>query len=300
MTIRHLRIFVQVYQTLSITKAARELHMTQPTVTRAIQEIERYYNIALFERMNHRLYVTEGGKLFYTHALHIVDSFEQMEKGMRGWNEEGMLRVGSSITLGSQFMPRVVAIMKERYPKLQIHVSVSNAAQIRSDLLENKLDIALIEGDFTQPPLHAEEFSEDRLVLVMSPVNPLCKKKNLYLQDFSKEDFLLRENGSVGRALLNHVFAVHGLQLEPVWESASTRAVVEAVKNNLGISFLPQHLVAASIEAGDIVTQQVKDEDFVRKNYIVWHENKYITSTAREFINLCHELGKDYLTNEAC
>ena len=100
MTLRHMKIFLAVYQTQHITKAAQQLRMTQPAVTRAIQEIESYYGIRLFERINRKLYITQTGTMFYTYAVHIVDSFDQMEKGLRDWDQLGLLRVGTTIALG--------------------------------------------------------------------------------------------------------------------------------------------------------------------------------------------------------
>ena len=99
MTLRHMKIFLAVYQTQHITKAAQQLRMTQPAVTRAIQEIESYYGIRLFERINRKLYITQTGTMFYTYAVHIVDSFDQMEKGLRDWDQLGLLRVGTTIAL---------------------------------------------------------------------------------------------------------------------------------------------------------------------------------------------------------
>lgn len=94
MTLRHMKIFLAVYQTQHITKAAQQLRMTQPAVTRAIQEIESYYGIRLFERINRKLYITQTGTMFYTYAVHIVDSFDQMEKGLRDWTSWGFSGLG--------------------------------------------------------------------------------------------------------------------------------------------------------------------------------------------------------------
>ena len=114
MTVKHMKIFIQVYQTQNITRAAGLLHMTQPAVSRAIQELEKYYGVNLFERMNHHLYVTESGRQFYAHALHIVESFDLMEKGLRNGDESGVLRVGASISLGNFLMPQLVTEFQKR------------------------------------------------------------------------------------------------------------------------------------------------------------------------------------------
>lgn len=287
MTVRHLKIFVTVYQTGNITRAAKLLYMTQPSVSRAIQELETHYGVKLFERINRRLSVTESGKQLYAQALHIVDSFDMMEKGLRNWDEFGVLRIGATITIGTVFMPQAVARFQASHENLRVEVKVSNGAQLRQALLDNTIDLALIEGGFSDKNLVMKPFAQDRLVLILSPGDPLLQRKSLTLSDLKNCRFLLRENGSVGRSFLNHVFAARGFALTPLWESASTRAIIHAVSMGLGVSILPEQLVAAEIASGVIAMMPVSDEPFGRSNYIVWHKNKFLTQSAKAFISLC-------------
>lgn len=289
MTIRHMRIFVQVYQSQNITRAASLLHMSQPAVTRAIQEIEAYYGVCLFERINRRLSVTEGGRQLYAQALHIVDAFDVMEKGLRNWDKFGVLRVGASITMGNFLLPELVSRFQKELPNLRIYASISNGAGLQDALMDNRLDLALIEGGVGNPQLHVEVFDEDRLVLVVPPSHPLLSQEEVSLEDCNGCPLLLREKGSVGRSFLDHVFAVRGITLHPVWESASTQAIVKAVGCGLGISFLPEQLVRRDIADGVVCTRVVSGVDFSRKNYIVWHKNKYLTEAAKRFIALCKD-----------
>lgn len=287
MTIRHIKIFIQVFQTKNITRAAQLLHMTQPAVTRAIQEMEHYYGVFLFERLNRRLYITESGKQLYSQALHIAESFDLMEKGLRNWDEFGILRIGASITLGNFLLPQLVSIYQGRHPNLQIRATISNGYKLQQMLYNNQLDFALIENEVSQDRLKMEPFSEDQLILILPPNHPLKKKAGIQLRDLTSYPFLLRESGSVGRTFLNHIFSSHGMILEPLWESASTQAIVKAVSIGIGISFLPEQLVKADIENGTIATCPISDAPLIRKNYIVWHQNKFLTKSALEFISLC-------------
>lgn len=291
MTVRHLEIFIAVYRTQNITKAAELLHMTQPSVTRAIQEIERYYGISLFERINRRLHTTEVAKQLYTQALHIVDSFDLMEKGLRNWDEFGILRIGATITLGNTFLPKAVAVFRNLHPELQIHVRVANGAYLQQSLLDNTLDLAFIEGELSDEHLCTEFLLKDRLVLIMRPDDPLGKSAAINIHDLKSANFILREEGSVGRSLLNHIFAVHRIRIEPVWESVSTHAIINAVAAGLGISFLPETLVKNAIESGIVITREINNISFVRENYIVHHKSKFLTKSLKEFMELCHQMA---------
>ena len=135
-TVRHMRIFLEVYRQQNITHAAQILHMTQPAVTRAIQELERYYGARLFERMNRRLAVTESGRLLYGQALHIVESFDQLERGLRDWDQQGVLRVGSSVTLGTFLMPALAAAFQGRRPGVRLRVQIANGGALERLLRE--------------------------------------------------------------------------------------------------------------------------------------------------------------------
>lgn len=291
MTIRHMRIFLEVYKTENITAAAARLHMTQPAVTRAIQEIERYYGVRLFERINRRLYITPSGEQLYAHALHITDSFDLMEKGLRNWDELGVLRVGASITPGNFLLPELAVRMREKRPLLRLHATVASGRQLTSALLDNRLDLAVIEDLVSDDHLHCEPFASDRLVLILPPDHPLCAHSSVNLAQLVPYPFLLREKGSVGRSFLDHVFAAHELPLSPIWESASTQAIVKAVAAGLGISILPEQLVRADLRSGSVVTLPIEDEQLVRTHAIVWHRHKFLTACAREFIALCHTYG---------
>ena len=289
MTVRHLKIFVEVYREMNITRASEKLYMTQPAVSRAIQELEHYYGVALFERINRRISVTEAGKELYAYAVHIIDSFDRAEKGLRNWDEIGVFRVGASVTLGSMLLPKVLKEFHTRHPGLTVKATVTNGTRLQRMLEDNELDLALIEGSVENDNLLAEEFSEDRLILLVPPGSELLDREDVTLAELQEYPMLLRENESVSRILLNHVFALHGLPVNPLMESVSVHAIVEGVHEGLGISFLPEHLIRHSIESGFVATRPVSDERFLRKNYIVRHKNKLVSRSAKAFETICRE-----------
>ena len=285
MTIRHMKIFMQVYQMQNITQAAKLLRMTQPAVTRAIQEIENYYGVCLFERLNRRLLVTENGKQLYAQVLHIVDAFDTMEKSLRNWDMFGVIRVGASITIGNFLLPKLASQFQKIYPDMKMRVTISNGENLQNALIDNKLDIALIEGGTGEPELYAEPLDKDKLVLIVPPEHPLLLQEKNELKELLP--LLLREKGSIGRTFLDNFFALRGILLDPVWESTSTQALINAVSYGIGISILPEQLVYQSVLSGDVCTQEIVDADFTRQHYLVWHKNKYLTDTMKHFIALC-------------
>lgn len=285
MTLRHMKIYLAVYRSENVTKAAKSLFMTQPAVTRAVQEIEGYYGIKLFDRINRRLRVTEAGKAFYDYALHIVDSFEQMERELRNWDELGILRMGTSVTVGNFMLPKVMSAFKQKHAGIKVKATVSNGQTLQDALLDNLLDFAVIEGGVIDELLQYECIANDRLVPVLPP-DSKYKDSLVELAELSNEPLVLREHGSAGRAFVDHVFAVHGFYIEPMIESISTEAIIQAVHIGLGISFLPEQLTMEGIKSGYVSTCKLIDETFSRKTLLVWHKHKFLTESAKEAMDL--------------
>ena len=178
-------------------------------------------------------------------------------------------------------------------PALRVEARVARGEEIRAALLDNRLDLALVEGELGDARLLEERFLEDRLVLVAPPGDPLLARERLRLADLGERRLLLREPGSAGRALVEHVFAARGVPLAPLWESASTRALVRAAEAGLGVALLPERLVRGDIAAGRVGTRAVEDEPFVRGNYLVRHRSKFLTPGAQEFLALCRALAAE-------
>ncbi|EHI58391.1 LysR family transcriptional regulator, partial [Hungatella hathewayi] len=158
MTLRHMKIFVTVYQNKGITSASQILHLAQPSVSLAIRELEEYYGIHLFERIGRRIYPTECGKDFYGYALHIVSLFDEMETKVRNWDAIGTLRIGASVTIGTHLLPGILKRASILYPDLTIKVLINNSTYIEEHLMDNTIDVGLIETRPELPDLVYEPF----------------------------------------------------------------------------------------------------------------------------------------------
>ncbi len=295
MTIRLLKIFITVYQKESITEAASALNMTQPTVTRAIQELEDHYSLQLFERIHRRLYVTEAGKQLYKQAVHVVSSLDQLEKDMTDWDQNGVLRVGASTTLGCILLPGLISEFQKTHPGLALNSLVSDRADVQNRLLHNEIDFALIDGIPDDPDLKMAFLGKDRMVLILPPEHPLCWKENLTVQDLSGQPIVISGEGSASRNFLEHLFSLHSMTLKPVMESGSIPAIIQAVQAGIGISLVPQALVSLYAKRDSITERKLSYEVLSRDNHIVWHESKYLGKNSREFIDLAKSLGRKVL-----
>ena len=166
MTFRHLKIFIAVAQTGSMSAAARELYIAQPTVSQVIAEIENEYGIRLFERLSRRLYITREGRQLLDYARHITALFEEMERDLHYASRNRTLRVGATITVGSCVLPALVARFEAENPSDTVEVLVDNTRVIEEKILSSELDFGLVEGDVTEPDLLSRPVLRDELVLI--------------------------------------------------------------------------------------------------------------------------------------
>lgn len=288
MTLRHMKIFCALCDAgCNTTKAAGHLNMTQPAVSLAIKELEQYYGIVLFDRIGRRLQITSAGENFLQYARRITAQFDDMEREMRNWDSAGILRVGASLTIGSQFLPHYVKAFSHQQPGTQIQVIVSSSDTLEQALMSNQLDFALIEGISHNPAMHMEEYMEDRLSIIASPQSGFRQDQVLPLDQFCRQPFLLREPGSGTREVFDRAAEAVGIYIRPIWESSSNTALIHAVVNGLGLAVLPQRMVQGALERGLVVSIGAEGIDLRRSFYIIHHKDKYLTPTVRAFLDLC-------------
>ena len=286
-----MRIFVSVFQKNSITKAAQELHLTQPSVSLAVRELEDYYGIRLFDRIGRHIAPTECGKEFYRYAVHIVSLFNEMEKKMRNWDTFGTLRIGASITIGTHILPVLIHRYQDQFPDLMIEAKVSKSASVEDEIIHNGIDLGLIETQPSHPDLRAVPFMTDSMCAITAPDHPLASVKSISLAELSRFPFLMREKSSAGCKLLDAAFSLQQMTVSPRWESTSTQALVKAVAEGLGVSVLPYLIVKKDIEEGTV--RQVPLDQPIRRNLnVIYHKSKFLTDNMRSFIDLCKKYGK--------
>jgi len=287
MTLRHLQIFVTVCETGSATAAGKKLHIAQPSVSLAISELENYYGIKLFDRIAKRLHITEVGKSFLQYATYIVGLFEDMEKAIKNFDAAGIIRIGASITIGNYLLPGYITQFKKTHPQMDVKVIIDNSEKIQQYILSNQIDIGLIEGVVHSSYITEHKFRDDELVMICGNDHPFAGRNDIGISQLQDESFILREEGSAGREIFDSTMTSHGIKIIPAWESTSTQAIIRAVKANLGISVLPYLLVKDFLERKEISRFQIKGIRFQRSFSVIYHKNKFLTKSAKDFIALC-------------
>lgn len=290
MTIRHLKIFTTVADAGGMSKAAKELHITQPSISQAIAELERYYGVKLFERLSQKIYLTKEGELMLSFSRHILDSFEQMEKAMNQAVEKSNLRIGCSVSVGTCLIEEILDEARERIPQCQISVVVANSSEIERAILTNEVDIGIVEGILKNKDLVITPVCEDELVVVCGRQHPLGRETIVTLDMLQGQDYASRESGSAERNQYEKLFEEAGLQLNRVFCSTNTEAIKNAVIHGRGIAVFSRRMVKEEVARGDMLVIRVRDIEVKRNIDLVMHKNKYISNEIQTMQKLLNEL----------
>lgn len=243
MTIRHLKIFIAVAETGLMSAAANRLYVTQPTVSQAIRDLEDHYQIKLFDRLHKKLYITQEGQQLLNLALMTVGNFDNLELSMQRLKERIPLRIGSSLTVGTCLMSKVIADMEKENPKLDICSFVSNTEEIEQKLLRRELDVAVVEGIIESAELAGIPIVEDSLVLVCGKNHDFYQKDVVFASELEGRKFAIREKGSGTRKLFEQYLSTHNIHIHTAWEANCPRTILNAVIYNDALAVMSQRLV---------------------------------------------------------
>lgn len=289
MTIRHLNIFVTVCREGGITAAAKKLYMAQPAVSQVIREMEKYYGIPLFDRISRKLYLTAEGEKLYRYATALLAQYEDMERAMQE-EDTREIHLGTSITIGSHMLPVYIRECRRNYPEYQVYVQIQSSQQVQKMLLANQLDFGLIEGQVHSDLIQQEKFANDRLAIICPPGHELTKLKTVSLKNLVSYPLLLRERGSGAREIFDGAMQAAGLAYRPCWESVSTQALVNGVRDGVGISALPEKMVEEDVAKGRVSAVYVREKSFLREYHIITHKHKRLSNAAKNLIQLIKQV----------
>lgn len=289
MTIRHLKVFTAVADMGGMSAAAKKLHVSQPTVSQAIAELEKYYGVKLFERLSQKLYLTKEGELMLSFSRHILDSFNQMEEAMDRAVKKENLRIGCSVTVGTCLINDILDQAGIRMPHLSISVVVANSSDIERAILCNEVDIGIVEGILKSSELLITPVCKDELVIVCGSSHPLAKEKTVTPDMLVGQNYISRESGSAGRNQLEKLFEEQGLELVRTFCSTNTEAIKNAVIRGRGIAVLSERMIERERAAGDMVVLPVEGVKVTRNINLAIHKNKYLSKSIKMMQEIVQE-----------
>ena len=294
MTIRHLRIFIEVAKSGKMSIAAQQLFISQPTVSQSIRELEDYYGRKLFDRLSKKLYITPFGKELFTYATQVVEQFDNLEKKMNDNLHIENLRIGASVTVGSCLLSRIIKEFHRISPRVNTYSYVNNTAMVEKKLLKSELDIAIVEGDIYSQDLVTTPVIDDYLVFLCSNNHPLLYKEKITLHDLENQRFAMREDGSGTRKFLEQILHKYKIHIQLVCEASSTDTIRRAILDDNCISLLSIHTFEEDIINGKIGIIKTNLNVLKRSFKLVYHKDKIMSSS----IITLKDILKKYKTSD--
>jgi DNA-binding transcriptional LysR family regulator len=283
-TLRQLRIFEAVARYASISRAATELHLTQPAVSMQVKQLEDNIGLPLIDQIGKRLCLTEAGVELCRHAGRITAQVVELNDAMdqlRGL-ERGVLRL-AVVSTAIYFLPTLIAAFSRQHPGVRISLQVVNRDAVLTAMADNQADLA-VTG---QPPEHADitadHFMDNPLVVVAAPDHRLAQTGTIPLARLEEETLLLREPGSGTRAMIERHFAANKLAYRPGCELNSNEALKQAVQAGLGIGIVPAQTLELELETRRLVVLPVQGFPIVRQWFILQRRDKRRSSATEAF-----------------
>ncbi len=284
-TLRQLQIFEAVVRLGGITRAADELHLTQPTVSMQIRKLSETLDLTLLESVGRATHPTQAGREVYKTTLEILGNISELDDLTSELKNvvRGDLRI-SVITTATYFMPHLLGGFVEQHPDVEPKLTITNRAEVLERLRSNADDL-IIMGQVPEAfPVQAHPFIDNRLVVVAPADHPLAGERQISLARLTKERFLARETGSGTRLAVDRLMRERGLTVTPYLELGSAEAIKQGIMAGLGISVLSQLSLSLELASKKLVLLDVEGFPLVRRWYAVHLQDKKLSLTARTFL----------------
>jgi DNA-binding transcriptional LysR family regulator len=290
-TLRQLKIFETVARHLSYSRAAEELHLTQPAVSTQVKTLQGHVGLVLFEQLGKRIYLTPGGEALLRYSRSIIQQFEDAEealaqfKGVTG----GKLNV-AVISAGDYFFPRLLVEFARRHAGVTLNLTVHNREELLGQIANNLTDLAIMVRPPKDMDTVNDSFAPHPYVIVAAPDHPFVSRKKIPLSVLKREPFVVREKGSDTWNSMEERFGGHLEDLNIAMEIKSTETIKQAVIAGMGISFLSAHTISLELQAKSLAVLDVQGFPMMLDWYVVHRKQKQLPPVALAF--------KDFLMSD--
>ena len=293
-TLRQLNVFEAVARNLSFTRAAEQLHLSQPAVSMQIRQLEESVGLELFEKLGKKIQLSEAGRELHHYSQSInrqLHEAEEVLESLKGLSR-GRLKLAVASTV-NYFAPRLLAAFSRRYPGIGLHLDVTNREALVRMLEANESDIVLMGRPPDNLDLESEPFMDNPLVVIAPPDHPLVGEKSISLARLAEEIFLMREPGSGTRQAMERFFGEHGLQIRQGMEMTRAEAIKQAVRAGMGLGIVSTHTIELEVETGRLVVLDVEEFPILRRWYVVYRKGKRLSPVAEAFRNFVTDESAD-------
>ncbi len=288
MNLSQLKAFLAVAQDRSFSRAAEKLYLTQPAVSKQIQALEEALGMRLFDRVGRSILLTQAGNILHDHA-HIA--FQTLEEARETINQlrglqRGHLRISAASTIGTYMLPQPLGELKAQFPGIEISLAITNKARVVQQVLSHEVELGFVGPPVEPAELEMEEYLLDELVLIMAPTHRLAQEESVGVAELVEEVFILREQGSGTREIMEEELGRVRVSLKKAMELGSTEAIKQAVAANLGVSIVSKFAISLEILQGRLAVARLPELNLRRQLFVIHHGGRTLSPAAQEFCSL--------------
>lgn len=291
MNVETFKIFRDLADTSSFSKAAKINSITQSAVSQQIRSLENRYKVMLVERGRRNFSLTAEGQAFLEAGREILNIYDSLGDRLHQLQNivAGSVRISSVYSIGLHELPPYLKVFRGLYPNVEVHVEYRRSTQIYNQVLSGEVDLGLVAFPTRRKGLLVEPFIEDKMVVICHPSHPLAKKESLRLEDLNGEKFISFEPDLPTRKVVDRHLKGHGVEIEFAMEFDNIETVKRAVEIENGISIVPQNTVQAEVRAGILAVVEIEKPEIWRPLGILLKRSHPRSPAQREFINLLHK-----------
>jgi DNA-binding transcriptional LysR family regulator len=291
MQIESLKVFCDLAETESFTKAAQINQVTQSAVSQQISALERLFKSLLIERSKKRFRLTREGQVLYDYSKQVIHTFEALHHKLQEIKDviSGTIRVATIYSVGLHDLPPYIKKFLKSYPTVNVHVEYRRANQVYDDVIGNVVDLGLVAYPARDNKLEIVPLRKDPLVLICHPQHPLAKSKSTKIKALSGQKFIGFEPDIPTRKALDRILKDHTVQVQHVMEFDNIETVKRAVEIDAGVAIVPRGTVLQEISKQTLAQVALDDGDFYRPLAAIYKKNKVLSPAMKEFLTTLKE-----------
>jgi DNA-binding transcriptional LysR family regulator len=288
MQIESLKVFCDLAETESFTKAAQINSVTQSAVSQQISSLERIFKSLLIERSKKKFRLTREGQVLYDYSKQIIQTYESLHSKLQDLKDiiSGTIRVATIYSIGLHDLPPYIKKFMKSYPTVNIHVEYRRANQVYEDVLSNVVDIGLVAYPVKDTKLEIIPLRKEPLVLICHPHHPFAKQKAVKLKSIVGQKVIGFEPDIPTRKALDKILREHGVEVKHVMEFDNVETVKRAVEIDAGISIVPVGTVTQEINKNTLAAVEIQDGEFYRPLAAIYKKNKVLSPAMKQFLTI--------------
>lgn len=288
MNIQNLKIFSDLVESESFSRAAKLNGITQSAVSQQLRAMEKHFNILIVDRSQKRFRLTREGHKLHESAIEILKIYDTLNIELQEMKKviSGTIHISTVYSIGLHGLPPYVKSFLIKFPKVNIRIEYRRASMVYEDVLSNSIDLGLVAYPQKHKQLEILPFDVDKLVIIVSPEHPLANEKEVDIKKLANQKFIGFEPDIPTRKATDAIFKAENIEIEPVMEFDNVETVKRAVEINAGMAIVPQTTVVREESQGLLKILQFKDRVIERPLALIHRKGRILTPAMRKLIEL--------------